>query len=170
MSFTIRAMTVEDLLAVESIQAEAYAGYFLESTEVIAQRFHSSPATAWVAEHKGRVHAYLVGYWSRVGKINPLNAPFSQSEEVDCLYLHDLALLKSAQGKGVAKQLIGAAAELALVNAAQAIALLSVQDSKYFWRSFGFSEFKDLDLKQRNNLETYLDNETDVAFYMVKTL
>lgn len=170
MSFTIRPMTTGDLLAVEDIQAEAYAGYFLESAAVIAQRFDASPATAWVAEQKGQVRAYLVGYWSRVGNINPLNAPFSPSEDVDCLYLHDLALLKSAQGKGVAKQLIGAAAELALANNTQAIALLSVQNSKDFWQSFGFSEFKDLDSQQRKNLETYLDNETDIAFYMVKLI
>ena len=72
---------------------------------------------------------YLVGFWSTLGKINPLNAPFSPVENANCLYLHDLALLKAAQGFGVGRRLIQAATGHALENAADAIALLSVQNS-----------------------------------------
>ena len=173
MSFKIRPMIAGDLNAIEVIQAEAYAGYFLESTDVIAQRFNLSPTTAWVAECEGDVCAYLVGYWSMVGKINPLNAPFSRVEHANCLYLHDLALLKVAQGFGVGRMLIQAATAHALQNAAETIALLSVQNSKAFWQGSGFSEFLDLDVQQQQNLETYLDgsvDNSDTAFYMVKFL
>jgi predicted N-acetyltransferase YhbS len=169
MSFKIRPMIASDLGAIEVIQAEAYAGYFLESVDVIAQRFSLSPTTAWVAEHEGDVCAYLVGYWSKVGKINPLNAPFSHVENANCLYLHDLALLKTAQGFGVGRRLIQAATDHALQNAAGAIALLSVQASKAFWQGFGFNEFLNLDVQQQQNLKTYLDGSDD-AFYMVKSL
>lgn len=177
MSFKIRPMIAGDLSAIEVIQAEAYAGYFLESTDVIAQRFNLSPTTAWVAEREGAVCAYLVGYWSMVGKINPLNAPFDQVENGNCLYLHDLALLKAAQGFGMGRKLIQAATDYALQEAADAIALLSVQNSKAFWQGFGFSEFWDLDVQQQQNLKTYLDSSldctpdsSDTAFYMVKLL
>lgn len=173
MSFKIRPMIASDLTAIEIIQAEAYAGYFLESADIIAQRFNLSPTTAWVAEREGNVCAYLVGYWSILGKINPLNAPFVHVENANCLYLHDLALLKIAQGFGVGRKLIQAATDHALQNAANAIALLSVQNSKAFWQGFGFSEFLDLDLQQQENLATYLDSSldgSDVAFYMVKPL
>ena len=169
MSFTVRLMTINDLAAIEIIQSEAYAGYYLESAEVIAQRFHVSPTTAWVAEREGQVCAYLVGYWSSVGKINPLNAPFSLIENSDCLYLHDLALLKSAQGFGLGKKLIRAAIERAMENKVRALALLSVQNSKDFWQGFGFSEFFELEEVQQKNLNTYLDGN-DSAFYMVKML
>lgn len=169
MSFTVRSMAVYDLAAIEIIQAEAYAGYFLESADVIAQRFNVSPTTAWVAEHEDQVCAYLVGYWSKIGKINPLNAPFSSVENADCLYLHDLALLKSAQGFGLAKKLIQVAIEHALGYSAQAIALLSVQNSKEFWQGFGFTEYINLEATQQDNLHTYLDGN-DSAFYMVKPL
>lgn len=171
MSFKIRAMIASDLKAIELIQAEAYAGYFLESADVIAQRFNLSPSTAWVAEREGDVCAYLVGYWSKVGKINPLNAPFTLAENANCLYLHDLALLKVAQGFGVGRKLIQAATDYALQEAAEAIALLSVQNSKDFWQGFGFSEFFDLDVQQQKNLATYLNgnvDSNDAAFYMVK--
>lgn len=169
MSFNVRVMRENDLTAIEAIQAEAYAGYFLESVDVIAQRFHLSPTTAWVVEREGQVCAYLVGYWSKVGKVNPLNAPFAPVNDARCLYLHDLALLKSAQGYGLSKKLIGVAIEYALHNSAQALALLSVQNSKGFWQGFGFSEFFDLENVQQENLNTYLDGNSS-AFYMVKAL
>lgn len=169
MSFKIRAMIVSDLVAIELIQAEAYAGYFLESSEILAQRFTLSPTTAWVAEREGEVCAYLVGYWSNVGKVNPLNAPFGLVENANCLYLHDLALLKSAQGFGLGKKLIQSATDYALQNAAQAMALLSVQNSKDFWQGFGFFEFAELNEPQQKNLKTYLEGSEE-AFYMVKPI
>lgn len=169
MSFKIRPMAVSDLIAVEDIQSEVYAGYFLESADVIAQRFRLSPTTAWVAEHEGQVCAYLVGYWSIVGKINPLNAVFTLSKNANCLYLHDLALLKSAQGFGVGKRLVETAIAHALKNSVQAIALLSVQNSEAFWQGFDFCEFLELDMQQQENLKTYW-NGKEVAIYMVKQL
>jgi GNAT superfamily N-acetyltransferase len=162
-------MNLSDLVAIELLQAEAYGDYFRESADVIAQRFYTSPDTAWVAERDDVVCAYLVGYLSRVGKISPLNAPFTPDVESNCLYLHDLALLKSAQGFGLAKQLIHIATQYALHHVVTALALLSVQHSKTFWQSIGFSEFNKLDAIQKKNLESYLMGE-DAAFYMVKML
>ena len=169
MTFTIRPMALSDLVAIELIQTEAYGNYFLESADVIAQRFHASPVTAWVAERDGLVCAYLIAYLSQVGKINPLNAPFVPDKESDCLYLHDLALLKNAQGLGIAKQLIHVATQCALNSLVTALALLSVQNSKVFWQNIGFAEFEKLDLIQKKNLESYLLSE-EGAFYMVKRL
>jgi len=167
MSFTVRLMTIDDLAAIEIIQSEAYAGYFLESADVIAQRFNLSPTTTWVAEHDGNVCAYLVGYWSTIGRVNPLNAPFSSIAEPNCLYVHDLALLRSVQGFGLGKRLIRAAAEYAAEHKVKALALLSVQNSKDFWQNVGFAEFFDLEEKQKDNLNTYLDGNNP-AFYMVR--
>lgn len=169
MSFSIRLMAQGDLTAIEDIQAEAYAGYFLESAEVIAQRFHISPSTAWVAEREGRVCAYLVGYCSLLGKINPLDAPFAPAENPDCLYLHDMAILKAAQGAGIAKALLLAAEQLAAAKQLDKMALLSVQDSKAFWSGLGFAESGDLDSAQQQNLNSYCDAD-EMAFYMVKGL
>jgi len=169
MTFTIRAMELSDLVSIERIQAEAYGNYFLESSDIIAQRFHASPATAWVAERDGFVCAYLVGYLSNVGKINPLDATFTPLADANCLYLHDLALSKNAQGFGVAKQLIQVATQYALERVVTALALLSVQNSKAFWQNIGFSEYDKLDSIQKKNLESYLLSE-DAAYYMVKIL
>jgi len=169
MSFKIRLMRSDDLIAITAIQADAYSGHFLESADVIAQRFSVSPGTSWIAEWDGQVCAYLVGYWSVMGKISPLNAPFTLVDNANCLYLHDLALFKSVQGYGLAKLLINAAIEYALNEAAQAITLMSVQDSVRFWRKSGFVEFNKLDETQQNHLCTYLVDD-EPAFYMVKYL
>lgn len=169
MSLTIRLMQPDDLIAVSAIQTDAYAGHFLESAEVIAQRFNLSPNTSWVAEREGRICAYLVGYWSIMGKISPLNAPFTFVEAANCLYLHDLALFKSAQGFGLAKGLINTATEYAQKNAAHAMVLMSVQNSVEFWRKSGFMEYTGLDEAQQKNLRTYLAGE-ESAYYMVRYL
>ncbi len=169
MSFTIRLMQDADLAAVVKIQSDAYSGHFLESGEVIAQRFAISPLTSWVAERDGQVCAYLVGYWSKVGKISPLNAPFKLIDNADCLYLHDLALFNAVQGYGLAKLLIKAAIDCVIVNSVGAIALISVQNSVDFWCKAGFAEYDYLDEEQRTNLLTYVANGAP-ALYMVKYL
>lgn len=167
MSFSIRLMQLDDLSSVVKIQSDAYAGHFLESADVIAQRFALSPSTSWVAERDGKVCAYLVGYWSKVGKISPLNAPFTLTGNADCLYLHDLALFNEVQGHGLAKLLIKAAIDYSREEDAIAIALMSVQNSAEFWRKAGFSEYTLLDHEQYKNLRTYVADNAP-AIYMVK--
>lgn len=169
MSTFIRNMLAQDLIAVERVQADVYSGSYLESSEAIAQRFNVSPETAWVAELHGDVCAYLVCYWSRVGKINPLNAQFQRSDDANCLYLHDLALLNSVQGFGIAKLLINVAEECAKDRAVSAMALISVQNSKQFWEKFGFRQIINLDAEQSKNICSYCV-ETAEAYYMVKYL
>ena len=110
-------MTEADLKTVLDIQSLAYAGYFLESEQVITQRFLVSPHTAWIAEIDNIPCAYLIGYWSTLGKINQLDGHFNPASQPDCLYLHDLAIAPSAQGKGVSKYLIEAAINLTGENA-----------------------------------------------------
>lgn len=169
MSITIRTMTAQDIPALERIQEEAYGAHFLEPAEIIAARFAACPQTAWVAENQGRTYAYLVGYLSKVGKITKLHESFINSPDPDCLYLHDLALSPSAQGQGIARVLIETAEKFAQSQNLNALALLSVQNSKAFWQKFGFEEYFDLDVQNRANQATYLTDGQD-AYYMVKSL
>lgn len=165
----IRTMRAEDIPGVYTVQTLAYAPHFHEPQEVIAARFEACPDTAWVAEVEGAVCAYLVGYTSRVGGIAPLHTPFFHDGEADCLYLHDLALAPSSQGKGVARALIETAQRFALSQGYGALALLSVQNSQDFWAKFGFVPFDGLSADNLENLRTYLSDGDDVdAVYMVK--
>ena len=169
MNYIIRLMQVEDLPAVNRIQAEAYAGYFLESTEVIAERFTTNSTSAWIAECEGRVCAYLVACWSVLGKINTLDMPFDSIENTHCLYLHDLAVEFDAQGYGLGEALFCVAEKFAKSHKANALALVSVQNSKKLWQLFGFTEFKELCCEQQKNVNTY-SSENAVATYMTKNI
>lgn len=169
MTINFRTMTAQDIPALERIQEDAYGVHFLEPSEIIAARLAACPETAWVAEGQGRVCAYLVGYLSECGKITKLHESFINSENPDCLYLHDLALSPSAQGQGIGRGLIETAEKFARDKNLNALSLLSVQNSKMFWQKFGFSEYFDLDAQNKSYLATYLTDGQD-AHYMVKSL
>jgi ribosomal protein S18 acetylase RimI-like enzyme len=163
----IRSMNEEDLESIVQIQAEAYSGYFLESSDVIATRFATNPPTSWIAEVDGKPAAYLVSYFSLLGKINPLNKNFVMVDQPDCLYIHDLAILPSAQGMGIARYLLNVAQKLALDNSCKNIALLSVQNTRLFWGRLGFCVVDNISSDQQKILKAYCDDEQE-AFYMTK--
>jgi len=169
MNINIRTMQPSDLAKVVTIQAEAYENHFLESADVIAQRFKLSPQTAWVAELDNEVSAYLVAYCYKLGKVNPFNATFVQVEDPDCLYLHDLALLQMARGTGIATRLIQMAVDFAQYHSLSFVALVSVQSSKEFWQKQGFTEYSVLTTTQHKALNGYGSNGDEV-FYLYRML
>jgi GNAT superfamily N-acetyltransferase len=162
-------MAVADIPGVLTIQQDAYTEYFHEPAAIIAARFADHPDTAWIAERRGEICAYLVAYPSRLGKVNPLHASFAVLDKVDCLYLHDLAIHSRAQGSGIARQLISAAQVYADSCALKAIALTAVQGSQSFWARFGFELYEDLDAQQYEHLQTYVENG-EKALYLVRQL
>jgi predicted GNAT superfamily acetyltransferase len=159
-------MSYEDLTAVVSIQAEAYVDEILETLEVITARFIAAPTRAWVAELDGKVRAYLVGYQSEQGVITPWGGEFKHSPIAPVLYLHDLAVSSAARGKGLGCQLV----EFVLCEARTArltsAALVSVQNSKTYWESFGFVEVAVINELQQANLASY----SSEAYYMARNL
>ena len=157
---------IHNLLA---IQAEAYGDYFLESEDILEARFIASPTTAWLAWCSNQPVGYLVGYFSQVGKITPLNHTFMPSTNPDCLYLHDLALNKAAQGKGASRKLIQQAIGLAQSKNIKNLALISVQDSQDFWQHHGFNICAQLADNEKAHLETY-SLSSQPAIYMIKQI
>lgn len=99
--FLIRPMLAADIGAVLTIQADAYVGEVLEEEAVISARLDTAPDTAWVAQDKQGVQAYLVTYPSRLGLLTALGENFQCAADPDCLYLHDLAVAPAANGAGV---------------------------------------------------------------------
>lgn len=165
-SFICRAMQLPDLADVIRIQSEAYADEILETGEVIAQRFAQTADTSWVVERCGEVCGYLVGYYATLGEVSPLGYGFSHKPAADTLYLHDLAISRSAIGYGLGPLIVNHALAQVPQNALAHAALVSVQNSKGFWEKLGFVAFEDLMQAQRQHLETY----AGPAFYMVKPL
>ncbi len=55
------------------------------------------------------LQAYLAAYWSTLGKITPLDGPFTPATAGDpALYLHDMSVLPELSGQGVARYLVTA--------------------------------------------------------------
>lgn len=162
--FICRAMQLCDIVDVIRIQAEAYIDEILETEEVIRARFAQTPDTSWVVERSGEVCGYLVGYQSVVGEVSPWGSAFMHKAESTTLYLHDLAISKSATGCGLGPLLVNHALMEACQRALCAAALVSVQNSKSFWQKLGFNEFAQLDEIQQRNLASY----SGPAIYMTR--
>lgn len=161
-----RLMTQADVAQVLDIQAQCYPARLLEDEATIRARLDSAPDSAWVAEQKNRACAYLVGYRSVVGNITPLDSPFDIPAQTDSLYLHDLAVGKSAQGLGLGPQLVDMACGKARAEGLKYSALVSVQDSLNFWKRLGYEVMEELGVNQTANLHSY----GHASLYMVRSL
>ena len=164
-TFTCRPMRGDDLADVMRIQAEAYVNEMCESERVRSSRFTSAPDTSWVVENEHGVCGYLVGYFSSMGAVTPWGGDFIHKPDADLLYLHDLAVSKTAIGHKLGPLLVEHALLQARAARLDGVALVSVQNSKTFWEKIGFKEFAGLDLAQRENLDSY----AGPAFYMTRT-
>jgi GNAT superfamily N-acetyltransferase len=91
----------------------------------------------------------IVGYlffhpWfsGRAKELN--NKSFSLTGKEDCLYLHDLAVLPEARGKGITKTALDYFDSVAKQLGFSQQFLVAVQGSKEFWESNGFSTIKEI--------------------------
>ena len=160
-------MLPADIPSVVRIQSQCYLPDNIESEAVISARLASAPETAWVAELKGAVCAYLVGYRSRFGQIGALGDGFKPATEPDCLYLHDLAVGPQARGRGLGQMLVAHALALARREGLAWSALVSVQGSQDFWRQRGFTISRLDDRDQSLALASYAG---ETACYMTQAL
>ncbi len=130
-------MAEADLDAVLAVQAACYPPAMQEAADVVRARLRASPGTVLVARDADGVCAYLFAYPSRLGKVTPLGGEFAVSAMPDTLYLHDLAVAPRAAGQGVARRLVDAM--LARAGGLRHSALVSVQKSRRFWESLGYT-------------------------------
>ncbi|MFZ6689315.1 GNAT family N-acetyltransferase [Undibacterium sp. SXout11W] len=166
MSFHIRLMREKDLPAVHAVQALAYVAEMVEPLDLLKARLQTSPETAWVAENKDGIGAYLVAYPSQRGKISALGSDFDLSYVPNALYIHDVAVAPRMAGQGVAVALVQQAVSCALAKHLQYGCLVSVQNSLSFWEKLGFLEDRELSPEQSSLLSTY----TGAAYYCSKKL
>ena len=164
--FFCRTMQSSDLADVIRIQADAYVDEILETEEIIQTRFRQAPDTSWVVEKAGYVCGYLVGYQSALGEVTPWGGEFFCKLDSTTLYLHDLAICKSAAGCGLGPKLVRHALTEMRQRDFRNAALVSVQNTKSFWQKLGFEENTHLDFVQKNNLASY----SSAAIYMTREI
>jgi len=162
----VRPLALSDLPDLLAVQLACYGEGFVESGEVFARRLASPANCSLVLEQGGRVCAYLAAYRSVRGKVTPLHGDFEAVAQPDALYLHDMAVLPSCVGQGLARALLTPLWERAQQEGLRHTALVSVQGSQGYWTRHGYAEQVLQDAVQRQRLATYGEG----ASYMVRSL
>src|SRR5690606_243767 len=88
-----------------AVQAEAYSEIEPESLEVLKSKWLRSPECCFVYKKSGRVVGYLLAHSWNSEMPPKLYRPLPTGTEGTILFLHDLAILRSAAGQGVGKEL-----------------------------------------------------------------
>lgn len=177
----VRALVAADLPGLLAVQLACYGAGFAESADVFARRLASATNCSLVLERDGVVCAYLAAYRSWRGKVTPLHGDFGPNERdglvapstpttsrpaPDTLYLHDLAVLPSCAGQGLAQALLQPLWAKAAERGLRHSALVSVQGSQGYWARQGYAEQPLVCKAQRAHLASYGDG----AVYMVREL
>ena len=164
-----RALTHDDLPGLLAVQRACYGAGFVESAAVFARRLASPANCSVVLERGGQVLAYLAAYRSLLGKVTPLHGDFvtvTAPNITDTLYLHDMAVLPSHAGQGLAQALLQPLWSEAAAQGLRYTALVSVQGSQAYWERQGYAAHALADAPQRACLARYGDG----ALYMVRSL
>jgi GNAT superfamily N-acetyltransferase len=124
-------MLVRDLTTVNSIADIVWGDEFYESPEVFAQKFNYYPAGCWMYNN----HAYIFSHSAVLDHPPKLNEVLPDSQ-CNCYHIHDIALLPSVRGLGIATKIIK---QIIQENPYPYTTLVSVAGTLKFWESFGFT-------------------------------
>ena len=149
----IRNARLTDLDAILTIQALCYTELEPESAQSMGAKLAAAPDSCFVAEHQGRVVAYLLSLPWLLHQLPTLNSSeCTLPQQPDCFYLHDLAVAPAGRKLGAGRALIQAFFT-ALTRAKLDVAcLVAVQDSGAYWQRWGFVvQQPDAELQQKLN-------------------
>lgn len=133
-----RAMTPDDLTAVMAVADQVHPD-FPEDLAVFAERQRLYLAGAYVLERDEGICGYLLSHPWHSGKPPALNVLLGGiPPNADTFYIHDLALLPSVRGSGMAGAIINQIAAHARAHGFPTMRLIAVNDSIPFWQRFGF--------------------------------
>ncbi|HAE49831.1 MAG TPA: GNAT family N-acetyltransferase [Tistrella mobilis] len=134
-----RPLTAADLDRVNEI-ADAVHLDFPERAEVPAERLRLFPAGCFAAIADDRMVGYAVTHPWIDGRPPALDSLLGAIPgDADCLYIHDVALLPAARGRGLARQLVGMLDRLARDHGLPRLALTAVGGPAPGWAAMGFS-------------------------------
>lgn len=135
-------MTNADLSAVCRLADTIYPRELWESDEVFASRLSAFPKGCYVA-WGDRVVGYIFFHPLSENSIVILNeAPIL--EDVNSLYIHDMAVEVGYRGKGIGKNLVQKAIDFADENRSKSIGLVAVLESNDFWDKMGFNAIEQI--------------------------
>jgi N-acetylglutamate synthase-like GNAT family acetyltransferase len=168
MEVNIRKANPNDVDSILEVQAFCYQNVLLESREVLLKKILLFPDGCYLVECYSANAGYILSHPWRVACPPAINYYIENiPNDVDCYYIHDLAVLPKARGHGIASKLLQQTMSFAKKSGFSKIALVSVENSAEFWESKGFIEVPLEDSPQiADILKTYQKN----AKYMCRTL
>jgi GNAT superfamily N-acetyltransferase len=110
-----------------------------ERTAVLAEKRRLFPAGCRKWLIGGRMCGYALAHPWLAGEPPTLDAFLQQlPAAADCLFLHDVAVLPEARGRGAAERLLAHAEAAARQHALPALALIAAYGTARLWGRFGF--------------------------------
>ena len=135
----IEKISVSHWPDIARIQAEAYPDIMLESTVVLKSKWLAAPDMCAVCvTASGALAGYLLAHaW---GDEKPPTLAQSLADDIagTVLYIHDLAVAREFQGRGVARLLINHLFAHTSASGFTVSALVAVQGSCSFWQGYGY--------------------------------
>ncbi|MEI8144395.1 MAG: GNAT family N-acetyltransferase [Alphaproteobacteria bacterium] len=135
-----RPMAVSDLTAVMTIQ-ESVHSLLPEREVVFAERLALFPEGAWMLTDAEERLGYAIAYPYAADFVPKIDAVIGAlPEPATNLYIHDVALLPVARGRGAGRVIVERLFDVARSAAMTSATLVSVYDSAPFWSAMGFVE------------------------------
>lgn len=140
MTLQIELMRLHDLDQVLEVQADVYDADILEDRSFYQNRLELAPESCWVArDADDQLQGYLVSYpWAGLlppslgDALNSLPAPADQ------WFIHDCAVMRRAQGRGVAGALLQAGRRYAWQRGLRRCSLVSLGPAVGYWQRLGY--------------------------------
>lgn len=139
MNYTIRQIKRDELPAILDVQKDAYASHLLETLDTFEERYLAYPS--------GSVGAFvdddLVGYsisfpWYNDTLVALGTTKFDASRNFDCYYMHDVAVMSSYRGQGIADKFVNNCFRDARSLNLHTIRMVTVQGGQHVWSRYGF--------------------------------
>ena len=141
----IRLITSDDLPQVLRIQKDSYPLPLIESEDSFARKIAFFPDGCLGGFENQQLIAYLFTHPWVFGEIVSLNDDMTVSlHPGDCLYIHDLAVLRPWRGRGIAHALVKRVVQIAVSRDFDAIALVAVNKTEPFWERYGLQRHSTL--------------------------
>ena len=133
----IRQLEVGDLPLVLVVQEDCYPESLLEDGEIFSCKLRLFPEGCLGAFEDVELVAYVFSHpWSS-GEVVPLHEPLACLPGTpDCVYIHDLAVMRPWRKRGIADLLISRLFDLAHDRHGGRVSLVAVNRSESYWERY----------------------------------
>jgi ribosomal protein S18 acetylase RimI-like enzyme len=140
MTHSIRPFLKNEIDSVLRVQQDAYSQDLQESYESIAAKREAYPKGCVGAFYNEALVGYAISFpWFSHIAVT-LDTTLTDSEQAfDCYYMHDVAVLSTHRGQGIADKLVINCLNDARSNKLSVVRMVTVQGGENVWSRYGFT-------------------------------